>query len=101
MHLSERASQRLRLRADPLRDPVRFGARALDERLVAQLDRPVGHRARRADVATPGPSRPPRLARARVLLAPHRLHPEARVPPVRLLRIVRTVASCTEPAALD
>src|SRR5205823_3623335 len=87
--------------AERRRDPVRLGVRALDERLVAELDRPLRHSARRRDVPAPGPRRAARFARPLELLDPLRLDPEPRVPAVELPRVVTTAPSRTEPTALE
>ena len=97
----ECTAQRLRLRAELARDPVRLRVRALDERLVAKVGRACGNGACGRHVAPPRPGRTARLARMLELFAPLRLDPEPCMRAVPVTCVVAAFTVGTQPSPFE
>src|SRR5438874_2814242 len=100
VHAAQRLREQYRIDAEVHGQRLRRRLGVGGERLVADLDRARRRRPSRDHVATPGPARPPRLARVVELFAALRLDPEARVLPVRLADLVAPGPALAEPALL-
>src|SRR5919201_252334 len=101
VHARERLRQRPGVRLESCGDPLRRPPGLRGELLVAELRRALRRRPCCLEIATPGPGRPRRLARAAELIASLLLDPEARVGPVRKTGIVAAPAAAGEPALLE